>query len=104
MEVSDREQFELAMSEEMDNLVKNEIYKISLRSFVPVQKSILRAVWSHRRKTRSDGEIYRCKSRVCADGNTQKCRFDDHETYSPVVIWSTIRTMYILGIVKRLVI
>ena len=94
MEASDREQFELVMTEEMDNLVKNGIYEIVLRSSVSVQKSILRSVWSHRRKTRPDDEIYRYKSRIYANGSTQKYGIDYHETYSPVVMWSTIRTSY----------
>ena len=47
MEMPDLEKCELVTSEEMENLVKKEIYEILLRS--SVQKRQLHAVWSHRR-------------------------------------------------------
>ena len=94
MATVDKEQFQTSMDEEMGKCFDNEIYEIVKRSSVPELKSILRAVWSHRRKTTPDGTIYRHRSRICVDGSTQKEGIDYNETYSPVVIWSTLRKFF----------
>ena len=41
--------------------------------------------------------IYRPRSRLYNDSSTQKYGLDYNETYNPVVIWSTLRTLFILG-------
>ena len=97
MAAVDKEQFKRSVDEEMGKHFDNEIKEIVKRSSVPELKSILRAVWSHRRKTTPDGTIYRHRSRICADGSTQKEGIDYNETYSPVVMWSTLRTIFVLG-------
>ena len=71
-----------------------------LRSDVPEAHNILRAVWSHRRKTTPDGRVYRHRSRICVDGSQQKEGVDYFETYSPVVMWSTLRLLFIVGIIN----
>ena len=58
---------------------------------------MLRSSWSHRCKIMHDGNIYRHRSRLFADGSTQKFGLDYNETYSPVVTWSTLISMFILG-------
>ena len=93
----DKENFEESMDEEMVKCFDNGIYEIVKRSTVPELKSILRAVWSHRRKTTPDGKVYRYRSRICADGSTQKYGIDYTDTYSPVVMWSTLRTLFVLS-------
>ena len=50
MAAFDKEQFQTSMDEEMGKCFDNGIYEIVKRSSVPDLKSILRAVWSHRRK------------------------------------------------------
>ena len=85
------------MAEELDKMWENKIYEIIKKEDVREGHSILRSVWSHRRKTTPDGNIYRHRSRLCADGSTQKYGLDYNETYSPVVMWSTLRTLFILG-------
>jgi len=97
MAAVDKEQFQTSMDEEMKKCFDNGIYEIVKRSSVPELKSILRAVWSHKRKPTHDGTIYRHRSRICADGSTQKEGIDYNETYSPVVMWSTLRTILVLG-------
>ena len=92
----DKEAFEESMNEEMVKFFDNGIYEIFKKSTVPELKSILRAVWSHRRKTTPDGKVYRYRSRTCADGSTQKHGRDYTDTYSPVVMWSTLRTIFVV--------
>ena len=97
MRASDSSMFMDSMDEEMENLCANDIYDLIPRNEVPPGKTILRAIWSHRRKTKPDGEVYRHRSRICVDGSMQKEGIDFQETYSPVIKWSTIRTLFTLG-------
>ena len=85
---------------EIKNFTTDETYELILRKDLSADNNILRAVWSHRRKTTPDGKIYRHRSRICVDGSQQKEGIDYFETYSPVVQWSTIRMLFILGIIK----
>ena len=97
MRASDSQLFEDSMDEEMKNMYLNEIYELIPRNEVPPDKTILRAIWSHRRKTKPDGTVYRHRSRICVDGSMQKEGIDYQDTYSPVIRWSTIRTLFTLG-------
>ena len=79
----------------------NEIYDIIKKDIVRPGHFILIPVWSHRHKTIPGGKIYRHRSRICADGSIQKFDIDYNETYSPVVMWSILRTLSILGKTMR---
>ena len=81
----------------MTQLWVSDIYELKLRSIVPPKHKVWRAVWSHRRKQRPLGEIYKYKSRICADGSQQTYGIDYKETYAPVVSWSTVRILMILS-------
>ena len=85
------------MVEDLDTIFENDIHEIIKKTDVKEGHTILRSVWSHRRKTTPDGVIYCHRSRLCADGSTQKYGVDYNETYSPVVMWSTLITLFILG-------
>lgn len=52
-------------------------------------------------KRKSDGSIDRYKARLVAKGFSQHARFDFHNTYSPVVRASTIRTVLSLAVMQR---
>ena len=93
----DWKHFQEAMKEEIERMIKNKLFKLTARSTVPMGQRILRAVWSHRRKTTPDGKIYRHRSRMCVDGSQQQHGIDYHETYSPVVAWSTVRIIMVLS-------
>ena len=97
MKAEDVEQFLTSMSEELERMDDNEIYEEILRSAVPKGHRILRAVWSHRRKTTPEGAVYRHRSRLCVDGSRQQYGIDYHDTYSPVVSWTTVRLLLILS-------
>ena len=93
----DWEEFVKAMKEEVDRMLKNNIFKLVKRSVVPLNQRILRSVWSHRRKTTPSGEVYRYRSRLCVDGSQQQHGIDYNETYSPVVQWTTVRLLMIFA-------
>ena len=102
MKAHDRDEFEKAMEEEIQRMIENEIFEEIPRELMDKTKSVLRAVWSHRRKTTPAGEIYRHRSRLCVDGSQQKEGIDYTETYSPVVSWTTIRILLILSVLLNL--
>ena len=75
----------------------NGVYEIVKSSSVPELKSILRALRIQRRNTTPYGKVYRYGSRICADGITQKHGIYYANNYSPVVMWSKLRTLFVLG-------
>lgn len=100
MKIPDREGFEHSMGEEVYNLTRNVIYDVVLKSDVPSAYNILRVVWNHRRKISPGGLINRHRSRIFVDGSQQQEGIDYFETYSSVVMWPTLRLLFILGIMK----
>ena len=48
--------------------IVTDIFDVVDINTIPKHTKILRAIWSHRRKTTPSGEIYKYKSRICADG------------------------------------
>lgn len=93
----DWDDFQASMKDEIGRMKKNEIFELVKRSIVPRNQRVLRAVWSHRRKTTPTGVVYRHRSRLCVDGSQQQHGIDYSETYSPVVSWSTVRILMILS-------
>jgi hypothetical protein len=102
MRAHDADKFREAMDEEMLRMIENEIYEEVPKHLVPKTHNILRAVWSHRRKTDPAGNVYRHRSRLCIDGSRQQAGIDYTETYSPVVSWTTIRVLLILSVLLDL--
>ena len=76
MKAVDRDKFKISMGEELDKMWDNKIYEIIKKSEVIKGYSILQSVWIHRHKTTSDGNVYRHRSRLCADGSTHKYGLD----------------------------
>lgn len=99
MKADDFEKFLDSMDDEIERLFKEGIVEVVPRSEVPTGQKVLRAVWSHRRKTTPEGVIYRHRSRICADGSQQTHGLDYKETYAPVVNWTTVRILLILSLV-----
>ena len=86
----------ISMVEELDKVWESNIHEIIKKSEVRLGHSILRSVWLHRYKTTPDGDMYCHILRLCADGGTQKFGLDYNENYSPVIMWSILRTLFIL--------
>ena len=59
---------------------------------------ILPGTWVFRRKRAPDGSITKHKARYCVRGDLQT---EHHETYAPVVGWSTIRLFLILSMLLK---
>jgi hypothetical protein len=65
--------------------------------------NILQSTWAFRIKRFPDGLVKKFKARFCVRGDQQKEGIDFFETWSPVVQWTTVRTMMLLAANQQLV-
>ena len=63
---------------------------------------VLPSTWAFKVKRFPDGSIKKFKARFCVRGDRQKHGINYWETWSPVVSWSTIRTVMILAAKENL--
>lgn len=63
----------------------------------------LDSTWAFKRKRYPDGTIKKLKARLCVQGDQQIEDVDFFDTFSPVVAWSTIRSLFVLSIALNLV-
>jgi Reverse transcriptase (RNA-dependent DNA polymerase) len=99
MRAPDAAQFQEAMKHEVSEHTKKGHWEVVPKSAVPSHSKILPAVWSMKRKRRIESrEVYKHKARL--GGHKQEYRVHYHETYSPVVRWTSIRLMLILSIIR----
>ena len=64
---------------------------------------VLPSTWAFKIKRFPDGLVKKFKARLCVQGDHQKYGVNYWETWSPVVQWSTIRTVMILAAKERLI-
>jgi hypothetical protein len=83
-------QWREAIAKEVESLYKNETFTIVPR---PEKCRVLGLKWVFRVKENQDGSIDRYKARCTALGNLQRNGIDYGETFSPVVRYSTVRTL-----------
>ncbi len=61
-----------------------------------VQKPLL-AIWSFKRKCFPDGTLNKHKAQLCAHGGQQTWGQDYWDTYSPFVIWASVRLLLVVA-------
>jgi hypothetical protein len=59
--------------------------------------NVLPCTWAFKLKRYPDGTVKKFKARLCVRGDCQEEGVDFWETWSPVVQWSTVRTMMMLS-------
>ena len=65
-----------------------------------IEFDVIQAVWSFKRKRTPSGELLKYKSRLCAHGGQQTSN-TFWESFSPVVQWTTLRTILTLSLIRK---
>ena len=68
----------------------------------PVKRKQIMTVWSFKRKRHPDGTLNKYKARLCCHGGQQQWGVNFWETYSPVVSWLAVCTMFTLSQLHKL--
>lgn len=85
-----KEQWISAMNEEFDSLLKNRTWALV---DLPSGKKVIDNRWVFKVKMKTDGTVDRYKARLVIRGFTQEYGVDYSETFSPVVKFTSIRTI-----------
>ena len=59
--------------------------------------NVLPSTWAFKRKVFPNGEVRKLKARFCARGDRQIFGVDYHDTFAPVVNWTTVRLLLTLS-------
>uniref|UniRef100_A0ABD2X989 Reverse transcriptase Ty1/copia-type domain-containing protein n=1 Tax=Trichogramma kaykai TaxID=54128 RepID=A0ABD2X989_9HYME len=87
----DKEQWKLAIQEELDSLRNNNTWEIIDR---PPKAEVIDTKWVFKVKLDSSGNIDRYKARLCARGFKQQQGINYEETYAPVVRYESLRVLF----------
>lgn len=91
-----------SMDDEIAVLIKMGTWTVVPRSEAErLGKKVIKSTWAFRQKRAPSGDATKKKARFCVRGDLQS-KFEEFESYSPVVHWSTVRLMLILSIVHGL--
>ena len=98
---SNANEWKEAMDSEYRSLMENEAWELVE---LPENKKAIGCKWVFKTKFNADGEIERYKSRLVAKGYSQTPSVDYEETFSPVVKFTSIRTIIALAVKKEMVV
>ena len=84
-----------AMQREYDSLMTNELWSLVSR---PTEQQPITVEWRFAVKVNEDGKVTKYKAPYVARGFTQSPGIDYHETYSPTVRLSSLRTVFACGV------
>ena len=90
-----------AADSEYQSLMENETWKLVK---LPTGRKPVRCKWIFKTKRTSEGKVERYKARFVAKGYTQKPGEDHDETFSPVVRYSSIRTLLAFSVQNGMII
>lgn len=99
LESKDRNEWSKAMDEEYQSLIKNGVWLLVDR---PKNESVIDNKWVFKLKTKPDGTIERYKARLVVRGFTQKYGVNYEETFSPVVRFSSVRSILAVSAMRKM--
>jgi hypothetical protein len=83
-----------AMTEEYQSIIKNDVWEIVPR---PKSKNVVSSKWLFKIKHAADGSIENYKARFVTRGFSKKEGIDYEETFAPIAIYTSIRTIIALA-------
>jgi hypothetical protein len=89
-----KKEWENAMTEEYQSIIKNDVWEIVTR---PKSKDVVSSKWIFKIKHVADGRIEKYKARFVTHGFSQKEGIDCGETFAPVARYTSIRTIIALA-------
>lgn len=98
MNCKDKKMWVKAMEEELESLIKNDVWTLVERP----NKNVVTSKWVLKIKRKPDGTIDRYKARLVARGFSQIYGIDYHETYAPVASMTSIRMLLAYAAVEHL--
>ncbi len=98
-----RKEFEKAMTKELDAITDAHAWTPVLRSQIPTGARVVPGTWSFRIKRFPDGRVRSFKARYNIRGDLLEHGVDFTDSpYAPLVQWSTVRLMLLVGAVQNL--
>lgn len=99
IESPDSKKWKHAMQEEYDSLQQNHTWELVDK---PHDQKVIDNKWVFKIKNNPDDSIERYKARLVARGFNQQHGIDYEETFSPVVRYDSIRTLFAIAAAKKL--
>ena len=94
-------EWKAAADTEYDSLIANETWELVE---LPQDRKAIGCKWVFKVKYGSDGKVERFKGRSVAKGYAQRYRIDYEETFSPVVRFSSIRSLLAFAVQNEMLI
>ena len=94
-------EWKAAAESEYDSLIANETWELVE---LPKNRKAIGCKWVFKVKFGSDGKVERFKGRLVAKGYAQKHGIDYEETFSPVVQFSSIRSLLAFAVQNEMLI
>ncbi len=99
LKCDDSAEWKEAMDDEFNSLIENQTWDLV---DLPKNRNVIDNKWVFKIKEKPNGEIERYRARLVVRGFTQEHGIDYSQTFSPVVSYTSIRTIMAIAAVEKL--